>query len=73
MTLRRQAGGLRHVHLRDCLICTKKAGNNNKYNNKYREILHTIEREVQKSIWRRINQAIDDPSLGAVQFVQRAE
>ncbi len=36
-------------------------------------ILRTIEREEQKSIWRRINRAINDPSLGAVPFVQRAE
>jgi hypothetical protein len=68
-TLRRQAGGLCQVHLRDCLIYAKKAGNDSKY----RAILRTIEREEQKSIWRRINRAIDDPSLGAVQFVQRAE
>ena len=63
-TLRRQAGGLRQVHLRDCLVRTKNMGNDNKY----RDILRTIEGEEQKSIWRRINRVIDDPSLGAVQF-----
>ncbi len=68
-TPKQQAGGLRQVHLRDCLICAKNAGNDSKY----RDILRTIEREEQKSIWRRINRAIDVPSLGAVQFVQRAE
>jgi len=57
------------VHLRDCLIRAKTAGNDIKY----REILRTIEREEQKSVWRRINRAIDDPSLGAVPFVQREE
>jgi hypothetical protein len=69
MMLKRQAGGLRQVHLRDCLIRAKKTGNDSKY----REILRTIEREEQKSIWRRINRAINDPSLGTVPFVQRAE
>ena len=69
MTLKRQAGGLRQVHLRDCLIRAKTVGNDNKY----REILRTIEREEQKSIWRRINRASNDPSLGAVPFMQREE
>ena len=57
------------MHLRDCLVRAKNAGNNSKY----RDILRTIKREEQKSIWRWINRAIDDPSLGAVQFVQRTE
>jgi hypothetical protein len=47
----------------------KTAGNDSKY----RKILRTIEREEQKSVWRRINRAIDDPFLGAVPFVQREE
>jgi hypothetical protein len=69
MTLNRQAGGLRQVHLRDCLIQAKTAGNDRKY----KGILHTIEREEQKSVWRQINRAIDDPSLSTVPFVQRDE
>ncbi len=36
-------------------------------------ILRTIEREEKKGIWHRINRAFDDPSLGAVPFVQRME
>ncbi len=36
-------------------------------------MLRTIEREEKKGIWCRINRAIDDPSLGAVPFVQRME
>jgi hypothetical protein len=68
-TLRGQAGGLRHVHLRDCLICAKSSGNEDKC----KGILQTIEREEQKSIWRQINRAINDPSLGAVPFIQRME
>jgi hypothetical protein len=65
--LKHQAGGLRQVHLRDCLIQAKTTGNDRKY----KDILCTIEREEQKSIWKRINRAIDEPSLGAVPFVQR--
>ena len=64
MMLKRQSGGLRQVHLRDCLIRAKMAGNDSKH----RKILRSIEREEQKSVWRRINRAIDDPSLGAVPF-----
>jgi hypothetical protein len=62
-------GGLRQVHLRDCLICTKSAGNEDKC----KGILQTIEREEKKSIWRRINRVVDNPSLGAVPSVQRME
>ncbi len=32
-----------------------------------------IEHEEQKSIWKRINRAIDDPRLGAIPSVQRME
>jgi hypothetical protein len=68
-TLKRQAGGWHQVHLRDCLLCAKTMGNDSKY----RGILRTIKREELRSIWRQINWAIDDPSLGAVPFVQREE
>jgi hypothetical protein len=68
-TLRGQAGGLRQVHLRDCLIRAKSSGDEDKC----KGILQTIEREEQKSIWQRINRAINDPSLGAVPFIQRME
>jgi hypothetical protein len=68
-TLRGQAGGLHQVHLQDCLICAKSSGDEDKC----KGILQTTEREEQKSIWRQINRAIDNSSLGAVPFVQRME
>ncbi len=55
------------MHLQDCYICTKEAGDEDQC----KGILCTIEREEQKSIWRRINREIDDPSPGAILFVQR--
>jgi hypothetical protein len=64
-----QAGGLRKVHLWDCLICAKSSGDDDRC----KGILQTIEREEKKSIWRQINRAIDNPSLGAVPLVQRME
>ncbi len=67
--LKGQAGGLRPVHLRDCLIRAKEAGNKIQCTG----ILRTIEQVEKKGIWHRINRAIDDPSLGAVPFVQRKE
>jgi hypothetical protein len=36
-------------------------------------ILRTIKREEQKSIWRRINSAINKPSLGAIPLVRKME
>ena len=67
--LKGQAGGLWQVHLRDCLIRAKDAGNELQCTG----TLRMIEREEKKGIWHRINRAIDDPSLGAVPFVQRME
>jgi hypothetical protein len=67
--LKGQAGGLWQVHLRDCLIQAKDAGNELRCTGMQR----MIEREEKNCIWRRINRAIDDPSLGAVLFVQRME
>jgi hypothetical protein len=67
--LKGQAGGLWQVHLRDCLIQARDAGNEIRCTG----ILRTIEREEKKDIWRKINRAINDPSLGAVPFVQRME
>jgi hypothetical protein len=67
--LNRQTGGLQRVHLRDCLIWAKDTGNEIRCTG----ILRTIEQEEKKGIWHRINRAIDDPSLGAVPFVQRME
>jgi hypothetical protein len=60
---------LRRVHLRDCLICAKEAGDEIRCTG----ILQTINWEENKNIWWHINQAIDDPSLGAVPFVQWME
>jgi hypothetical protein len=65
----RPGRGLRRVHLRDCLIQAKDAGDKIQCTG----ILRTIEREEKKGIWHRINRAIKDPSLGAVPFVQRMD
>jgi hypothetical protein len=55
------------VHLWDCYIRAKEAGDEDQC----KGILCTIRRDKQKSIWRRIHRAIDDPSLGAILFVQQ--
>ncbi len=60
-------GGLRKVHLRECLIKAQEDGGKARS----KGILRTIKREEQKSVWRRINQAIDKPSLGAIPLVQK--
>jgi hypothetical protein len=67
--LKAQSGGLRKVHLRDCLIKVQEGRDEARS----KSILHTIKREEQKSVWRRINQAIDKPSLGAIPLVQKME
>ncbi len=67
--LQSQAHGLRKVHLQDCLIQAQDEGDNAQY----KGILRTIECEEQKSIWKRINRATDNPRLGAIPFVQRME
>jgi hypothetical protein len=61
--------GLRKVHLRDSYIRAQAAGDKTKC----RDILRIIGREEQKSMWRRINRALDKPSLGAIPFVQQTE
>jgi hypothetical protein len=61
--------GLRKVHLRDSYIRAQESGDDNKC----KDILCIIGREEQKSMWRRINRALDKPSLGAIPFVQRLE
>jgi hypothetical protein len=61
--------GLRKVHLRDSCIQAQESGDVNKC----KGILRIIGREEQKSMWRRINRALDKPSLGAIPFVQRIE
>lgn len=66
-SLKGQSVGLRKVHLRDSLIRAQEAGDDHKR----RDILRIIGREEQKSMWRRINRALDEPSLGAIPFVQR--
>ncbi len=45
--LKAQSGGLRKVHLRDCLIKAQEDGDKARC----KGILHTIKREEQKSIW----------------------
>jgi hypothetical protein len=67
--LKGQAGGLQRVHLRACLIWAKDDGDKIQCTG----ILRTIEWEEKKGIWHRINRSIDNPSLGAVPFVQRME
>ncbi len=67
--LQSQAHGLRRIHLRDCLIQAQDEGDKAQY----KGILRTIECKEQKSIWKRINRATDDPRLGAIPFVQRME
>jgi hypothetical protein len=68
-TLKGQLVGLRKVHLRDSLIWAQEA----REDQKRRDILRIIGREEQKTIWHRINRALDDPSVGAIPFVQREE
>jgi hypothetical protein len=65
-SLKSQAVGLRKVHLRDSYIRAQAAGDETKC----RDILRIIGLEEQKSMWRRINRALDKPSLGAIPFVQ---
>jgi len=67
--LKGQSVGLRKVHLRDSYIRAQESGDNSKC----KDILRIIGREEQKSMWRRINRAIDKQSLGAIPFVQRLE
>jgi hypothetical protein len=68
-TLKGQAGGSRQVHLQDCLIRAKASGNEDRC----KGILKTVGQEEQTLIWCRINQAIDDPLLRAVPFIQQME
>ena len=67
--MRGQSVGLRKVHLRDSYIRAKETGDEGKCT----DILHIIGREEQKSMWRRINRALDKPSLGAIPFIQQME
>jgi hypothetical protein len=67
--LKAQSGGLRKVHLRDCLIKAQEDGDEARC----KGILRTIKWEEQKSIWQRINQAMDKPSLGAIPLAQKME
>jgi len=69
LALKGQAVGLRKVHLRDSYIRAQECGDETKC----RDIRRIIGREEQKSMWRRINRALDAPSLGAIPFVQRIE
>jgi hypothetical protein len=61
--------GLRKVHLQDSYIRAQESGDDSKC----RDILRIIGHKDQKSMWRRINRALDKPSLGAIPFVQRLE
>ena len=61
--------GLRKLHLHDSYVRAQAAGDETKC----RDILRIIGREEEKSMWRRINRALDKPSLGAIPFVQRTE
>jgi hypothetical protein len=68
-SLKGQSVGLRKVHLRDSYIRAQEMGDKDKC----RDILRIIGREEQKSMWRRVNRALDKPSLGAIPFIQQAE
>jgi hypothetical protein len=63
------AHDFRKMHLRNCLIQAQDNGDKEQY----KRILRTIKQEEQKSIWKRINRATDDPKLGAIPKVQRME
>ncbi len=65
--LKVQAGGLRKVNPHDCLIRAQADGDEASS----QEILCTIKQEEQKSIWRRISQVTNKPSLGAIPLVQK--
>jgi hypothetical protein len=67
--LRGQSVGLRKVHLRDSYTRAKEKGDEGKCT----DILRIIGCEEQKSMWQRINRALDKPSLGAIPFLQRME
>jgi hypothetical protein len=64
-----QLGDLRKVHLRDCLVKAQEDGDKARS----KGISRTIRREEQRSVWQRINRAIDKPSLGAIPLVQKME
>ncbi len=57
------------MHLWDCLIKVQE----DRDEARCKGILHTIKREEQKSIWWRINQAFDKPSLGAIPLMHKME
>jgi hypothetical protein len=67
--LKIHAHGLRKAHLCNCLIQVQDNGDKEQY----KGILKTIEWEEQKSIWKQINRATDEPKLGAISKVQRME
>ncbi len=55
--------------MHNCLIQAQDDGDKERY----KGILRKIEREEQKSIWKQINRATDDPKLGAIPKVQWME
>ncbi len=63
------AHGLRKVHLCNCFIQAQDDRNKEQY----KGILRRVEREEQKSIWKWINRATNEPKLGAIPKVQRME
>ncbi len=67
--LQTHAHGLKKVHLHNCLIQAQDGGDKERY----KGILRTIECKEQKSIWKQINRATDDPRLGAIPLVQQME
>jgi hypothetical protein len=67
--LQSQAHSLRKVHLRNSFIQAQDKGDTAQY----KGILRRIECKEQKSIWKRINRATDNPRLGAIPFGQRME
>jgi hypothetical protein len=65
--LRKQAKGLRQVHLRDCLIDTQEK----KQHKQAAAIKQKCQREESKRMWFLIKQTVKDPQSPSVLWVQR--
>ena len=64
--LRKTAGGLRKVHLRNCLIDAQERGDNDRV----RAVKQKIEREQNSKMWFLIKRVVKDPRNGAVLEVE---
>ncbi len=57
------------MHLLNCFIQVQ----DNRDKERYKRILRMIEQEEQRSIWKWINRATNEPKLGAILKVQQME